>query len=64
MTAATKTDVRAATEVFAVEYPCDRFCRVEVDLAGIHKRFTRNQMRQLADSEHDRLHRHAARATA
>lgn len=41
---------------FAVEYPCDRSCRVEVDLADTHSRFTLRQMRAEADLEHGRRH--------
>jgi hypothetical protein len=42
---------------FVVEYPCETHCRIEVDLAGTHLRFTLRQMQQLANIEHDKAHR-------
>jgi hypothetical protein len=41
---------------FVVEYPCDRFCRIEVDLSGEHSQVTLQQMRQKADGLHQRVH--------
>lgn len=43
--------------MFTVEYPCARHCRGELDLSGIHLRFTHGQMLRRLDELHDRLHR-------
>ncbi|GAB1689758.1 hypothetical protein [Krasilnikovia sp. M28-CT-15] len=42
--------------MFVVEYPCDRFCRVEVDLSGERGQLTLQQMREKADGQHQRIH--------
>ena len=42
--------------MFVVEYPCDRFCRIEVDLSGEHSQVTLQQMREKADGLHQREH--------
>jgi hypothetical protein len=42
--------------MFVVEYPCDRFCRVEVDLSGERGQVTLQQMRENADGIHQRIH--------
>ena len=42
--------------MFVVEYPCDRFCRIEVDLSGEHGQVTLQQMREKADGLHQRVH--------
>jgi hypothetical protein len=42
--------------MFVVEYPCDRFCRVEVDLSGERGQVTLQQMREKADGLHQRIH--------
>ena len=42
--------------MFVVEYPCDRFCRVEVDLSGERGQLTLQQMREKADASHERIH--------
>jgi hypothetical protein len=39
-----------------VEYPCDRFCRVEVELSGERGQVTLQQMREKADGLHQRIH--------
>src|SRR3954469_14466915 len=39
-----------------VEYPCDRFCRIEVDLSGERSQVTLQQMREQADGLHQRVH--------
>lgn len=39
-----------------VEYPCDRFCRIEVDLSGERSQTTLQQMRKKADELHQRVH--------
>jgi hypothetical protein len=39
-----------------VEYPCDRFCRIEVDLSGERSQATLQQMREKADGMHQRVH--------
>jgi len=40
-----------------VEYPCDRFCRIEVDLSGERSQATLQQMRERADHGlHQRVH--------
>ena len=41
---------------FVVEYPCDRFCRVEVDLSGERGQVTLQQMREKTDGLHQRIH--------
>ena len=41
---------------FVVEYPCDRFCRIEVDLSGERSQVTLQQMRDKADGLHQRVH--------
>jgi hypothetical protein len=38
--------------MLVVEYPCDRFCRIEVDLSGEPSQATLQQMREKADSLH------------
>jgi len=42
--------------MFVVEYPCDRFCRIEVDLSGERGQVTLQQMREKADRLHQRIH--------
>jgi hypothetical protein len=42
--------------MFVVEYPCDRFCRVEVDLTGERGQVTLQQMHEKADGLHQRIH--------
>jgi hypothetical protein len=42
--------------MFVVEYPCDRFCRIEVDLSGERGQVTLQQMREKADGLHRRIH--------
>src|SRR4051794_38604439 len=42
--------------MFVVEYPCDRFCRIEVDLSGEPSQVTLQQMWQEADALHRRVH--------
>lgn len=39
-----------------VEYPCDRRCQVELDLDGIHIRFTHGQMLRTAEDAHLAAH--------
>ena len=39
-----------------VEYPCDRFCRIEVDLTGERSQATLQQLRDKADRSHQRVH--------
>jgi hypothetical protein len=41
---------------FVVEYPCDRFCRIEVELAGERSQVTLQQMWDQADGLHRRVH--------
>jgi hypothetical protein len=45
-----------AQSMFVVEYPCDRFCRIEVDLSGERGQLTLQQMREKADGLHHRVH--------
>ncbi|GIF18986.1 hypothetical protein BJ973_006033 [Actinoplanes tereljensis] len=45
-----------AQVMFVVEYPCDRFCRIEVDLSGERGQVTLQQMRDKADGLHQREH--------
>jgi hypothetical protein len=42
--------------MFVVEYPCDRFCRIEVDLTGEPGQVTLQQMWEKADGLHRRVH--------
>jgi hypothetical protein len=42
--------------MFVVEYPCDRFCRIEVDLSGERSQVTLQQLREKADGLHQRVH--------
>jgi len=42
--------------MFVVEYPCDRFCRIEVDLSTEPGGVTLQQMREKADGLHRRVH--------
>ena len=42
--------------MFVVEYPCDRFCRIEVDLRGERSQVTLQQMSDKADGLHRRVH--------
>lgn len=42
--------------MFVVEYPCDRFCRIEVELNGERGQVTLQQMRDKADGMHQRIH--------
>ncbi len=41
---------------FSVEYPCDRHCRVELDMADHHDRVTHRGLLIAAELEHDRIH--------
>ena len=45
-----------AQSMFVVEYSCDRFCRIEVDLSGEGGQLTLQQMREKADGLHQRVH--------
>jgi hypothetical protein len=42
--------------MFVVEYPCDRFCRIEVDVSGERSQVTLQQMREKADGLHQQVH--------
>ncbi|OJF11081.1 hypothetical protein [Couchioplanes caeruleus] len=42
--------------MLVVEYPCDRFCRIEVDLTGEQSRVTLQQLREKADVLHQHEH--------
>ncbi|GGK11070.1 hypothetical protein GCM10010123_46290 [Pilimelia anulata] len=42
--------------MFVVEYPCDLFCRIEVDLSGESGQVTLRQLREKADGLHRRVH--------
>lgn len=42
--------------VFVVEYPCDRFCRIEVELSGERSHVTLQQLWEKADGLHRRVH--------
>jgi hypothetical protein len=46
----------APQATFVVEYPCDRFCRIEVDLSGESNEVTLRQMRQMSDRLHEQEH--------
>ncbi|MFI6070374.1 hypothetical protein ACIA5C_02150 [Actinoplanes sp. NPDC051343] len=41
---------------FVVEYPCDQFCRIEVDLSGERGQFTLQQMLEKAEKSHQLVH--------
>ena len=45
-----------AQSMFVVEYPCDRFCRIEVDLSSEPGQVTLQQMREKADGLHHGVH--------
>jgi hypothetical protein len=45
-----------AQSMFVVEYSCDRFCRIEVDLSGERGQLTLQEMRDKADGLHRRVH--------
>jgi len=42
--------------MFVVEYSCDRFCRIEVDLSDERGQLTLQHMRDQADGLHRRVH--------
>ncbi len=42
--------------MFVVEFPCDLFCRIEVDLEDERSQVTLQQMREKADLMHRRVH--------
>ncbi|MEV6848328.1 hypothetical protein [Actinoplanes sp. NPDC051411] len=42
--------------MFVVEYPCDRFCRIELDLSGERGQLTLQQMREKAEQLHQQAH--------
>ena len=42
--------------MLVVEYPCDQFCRIEVDLCGEPAQATVHQIREKADGLHQRVH--------
>jgi hypothetical protein len=42
--------------MLVVEYPCDQFCRIEVDLSDERSQATLQQMREKADDVHQRIH--------
>ena len=42
--------------MFVVEYPCDRFCRIEVELTGERGQGTVQQLWETADGMHRRVH--------
>ena len=42
--------------MLVVEYPCDRFCRIEMDLSGEPSQTTLQQMWEKADRLHQRIH--------
>ena len=41
---------------FVVEYPCDRFCRIELELTGERNTVTLQQLWEKADERHRRIH--------
>jgi len=41
---------------FVVEYPCDRFCRIEAELTGERNTVTLQQLWEKADEMHRRIH--------
>lgn len=45
-----------AQSILVVEYPCDRFCRIEIDLTGEPGQLTLQQLRDNADRQHHRVH--------
>jgi hypothetical protein len=48
--------------MFVVEYPCDQFCRIELEVAGEHGQVTLQQMWAKADEQHQRIHEPEATA--
>lgn len=47
--------MRDAQFLFVAEYPCDRHCRVELDLDDENPRATVAMLRRSADREHKRI---------
>ncbi|MEU4239859.1 hypothetical protein [Actinoplanes sp. NPDC026619] len=45
-----------AQATFVVEYPCDRFCRIEVDVSRERGQLTLQQMRDKAEKLHQQEH--------
>ena len=45
-----------AQATFVVEYPCDQFCRIEVDLTRERGNLTLQQMWDKADAQHRPIH--------
>jgi hypothetical protein len=41
---------------FVVEYPCDRFCRIEIELGGVSGDVTLQQLWEKGDGQHRRIH--------
>ena len=42
--------------MFVVEYPCDLFCHIEVDVSGETGQVTLQQLQKAADTLHQREH--------
>ena len=42
--------------MFVVEYPCDQFCRIEVDVSRERGQVTLQQLRDTAEASHKRVH--------
>lgn len=42
--------------MLVVEYPCDQFCRIEVNLSGERNQVTLQQLRDKADKQHQLNH--------
>jgi hypothetical protein len=53
-----------AQAMFVVEYSCEQFCRVEVDLSGERGQLTLQQMQDKADRQHRQIHEPETAETA
>jgi hypothetical protein len=42
--------------MFVVEFPCDQFCSIEVDVSGERGQLTLQQMREKAEQLHQQIH--------
>ena len=42
--------------MFVVEYPCDQFCRIELEMTGERSQVTLQQLWEKADGMHRRIH--------
>jgi hypothetical protein len=48
--------IGGAQSTFVVEYPCDKYCRIELELSGERGQTTVQQLRDKAEELHRREH--------